>query len=90
MLEGLVHGFYACGTYFKTIDTSIKAALTMNPPNPPPQPPQPDYAALNTAFGDIRQSLLDITAHVSTVQEVGRMANQPTNAVLLQQNASLT
>ena len=66
----------------------------MNPPNPPPQP---DYAALNTAFGDIRQSLLDITAacttlegRVSTVQqEVGRMANQPTNAVLLQQIQAL-
>ena len=68
----------------------------MNPPNPP-QPPQPDYAALNTAFVDIRQSLLDITAacttleaRVSTVQqEVGRMANQPTNAVLLQQMQAL-
>jgi len=71
----------------------------MNPANPhqPPQLPQPDYAVLNTAFGDIRQSLLDITvacttleACVSTVQqEVGRMANQPTNAVLLQQLQAL-
>ena len=68
----------------------------MNQPNPP-QAPQPDYAALNPAFGDIRQSLLDIAAtcttlegNVSTVQqEIGRIANQPTNALLLQRIQSL-
>lgn len=68
----------------------------MNPPNPP-QLPQPDYAALNTAFGNIRQSLLAISAECTTLeacfsivqQEVGRMANQPTNALLSQQIQAL-
>ncbi|OCK88899.1 uncharacterized protein K441DRAFT_681491 [Cenococcum geophilum 1.58] len=65
----------------------------MNPPNPP----QPDYAALNTAFGNIRQSLLAISAECTTLeacfstvqQEVGRMANQPTNVLLSQQIQAL-
>ena len=58
----------------------------MNPPNlpqppQPPQPAQPNYATLQTAFGDIRQSLLTLEARVAIVQqEIGRVANQPTIA----------